>query len=576
MNEVLKHKQITQFQQSYIPTHHDLEDNEEVILLYEDKDYFDIIPPPKKKTTSQMQSSSQQNCASPEVLTLPDEPESNSQINTPQKTAKDHADVPRIGRENYFLTQMFDDLTPEQVPVIPKYIDGFAFYKVKSDYSNWTRKTSDLRYFNMHTSSKSGYYGYRKIGRCEGSWVCKNPNCAFKSTSYQHQPNHINWKGIHGNRKIKICDICEHIPEHKGCGARKLIDFDPNTEEATVYHLGNHTCWKQPDTESTQQIRRLKARESTKMGSAKTMAIEEIAAHIEVGDMEGADEEADYWSNLRASMWYHNEVNPSYGHDVISFDAVGMMKQKTDKRDTYHIHHINNGNLNNSSDYVFKASRRMAHLAISMDVDSNEKSVLQDKNAYFDAMHKRIHGFKSLGLWMYHPAMRKILRLASMDICSENSKDIAMFFHLFNEILEKESGNAGYKFNPCTFMCDEGSANYKVIEMEYGNEFTKERVVGCQWHFKNDMTWKSLQVGPDMKELFTRLCKNLCTVTTVAKYNVIKSQLDEIAKVYPTIDSWIDWWHGCRKHIFGPFCGAGLPSVTLSEQGNAGWHTRSL
>ena len=26
-------------------------------------------------------------------------------------------------------------------------------------------------------------------------------------------------------------------------------------------------------------------------------------------------------------------------------------------------------------------------------------------------------------------------------------------------------------------MCDEGSANYKAIEMEYGNDFTKERVV---------------------------------------------------------------------------------------------------
>ena len=163
-----------------------------------------------------------------------------------------------------------------------------------------------------------------------------------------------------------------------------------------------------------------------------------------------------------------------------------------------------------------------------------------------------------------------------MDICSENSKDIAMFFHLFNEILEKETGKPGYKFNPCTFMCDEGSANYKAIEMEYGTDFTKERVVGCQWHFKNDMTWKSWQVGPDMRELFTRLCKNLCTATTVAKYNVIKSQLDEIAKVYPTIESWIDWWHECRKHIFGPFCGAGLPGVNLSEQGNAGWHTRTL
>ena len=99
-----------------------------------------------------------------------------------------------------------------------------------------------------------------------------------------------------------------------------------------------------------------------------------------------------------------------------SFDAVGIMKQKTDKRDTYHIYQINNGNLNNSSDYIFKASKRMAQLAISMDVDSPEKSVLQEENAYFDATHTQIHGFKSLGLWMYHLAMRKIMRLAGMDI----------------------------------------------------------------------------------------------------------------------------------------------------------------
>ena len=35
------------------------------------------------------------------------------------------------------------------------------------------------------------------------------------------------------------------------------------------------------------------------MGSAKSMAIEEIAACTELGDMEGADEEADYRSDLR-------------------------------------------------------------------------------------------------------------------------------------------------------------------------------------------------------------------------------------------------------------------------------------
>ena len=107
VNEVVKHQEITQFQQTYILTG---DDYEEVIILYEDEDYFDIIPPLKKKTTShQMQSSSQQNCTMPEVLTLQDEHECHSQINTTQKTAKDHSDVPRIGRGNYFPTQMFDE-----------------------------------------------------------------------------------------------------------------------------------------------------------------------------------------------------------------------------------------------------------------------------------------------------------------------------------------------------------------------------------------------------------------------------------------------------------------------------------
>ena len=61
-----------------------------------------------------------------------------------RKLNKECADVPTIGRGNYFPTQMCDDLTPEDVPLILKYIDGFALYKVKTDYKNWTRKTSDL------------------------------------------------------------------------------------------------------------------------------------------------------------------------------------------------------------------------------------------------------------------------------------------------------------------------------------------------------------------------------------------------------------------------------------------------
>ena len=40
----------------------------------------------------------------------------------------------------------------------------------------------------------------------------------------------------------------------------------------------------------------------------------------------------------------------------------------------------------------------------------------------------------------------------------------------------------------------------------------------------------------------------------------------------PAIQKWIQWWDD-RSHIFTPYRGGGLPSVNLSEQGNAGWVT---
>ena len=63
----------------------------------------------------------------------------------------------------------------------------------------------------------------------------------------------------------------------------------------------------------------------------------------------------------------------------------------------------------------------------------------------------------------------------------------------------------------------------------------------------------------------------LCHVTTVAKYTILKSKLDEIAKMSPRIVKWLECWHQRKSHIFGPFCYPGLPGVNLAEQGNSSW-----
>ena len=156
-----------------------------------------------------------------------------------------------------------------------------------------------------------------------------------------------------------------------------------------------------------------------------------------------------------------------------------------------------------------------------------------------------------------------------MEIQSENYEDIALFFKLFNEILSAMKDEAGYKFNPRYFMCDEAGANYKAIAHVYRTEFCAIRVKGCQWRFKSDVKNHVSKLKPQDQETFISTYNALCDVTTVADYNCLKLVLDKLADRNPEIKPFILYWDPRKSHIFQPFCGAGLPGVNLSEQGNA-------
>ena len=108
--------------------------------------------------------------------------------------------------------------------------------------------------------------------------------------------------------------------------------------------------------------------------------------------------------------------------------------------------------------------------------------------------------------------------------------------------------------------------------MVYGEDFCKERVVGCQWHFLSDVKKKANLLPEASKEHFTAICRKLCNSTTgVSQYNLLKGRLEGIAKKCDTLVPWIKWLDVRRSHIFAPFRGAGLPRVNLSEIENAGW-----
>ena len=177
---------------------------------------------------------------------------------------------------------------------------------------------------------------------------------------------------------------------------------------ATVYHLGDHRCSLQVDHAKRSRILKKRLEERNPTGSAKEVGLREVGLLIESGEMDMAAAEAENWVDRRAAKRQMENLLPTAGHDHNSFDAVGLIKRTTDTRDKYYIYKIGNRNLSGGSDYVFKSSKKMAEIAILMDVDGPE-NILQLENAYFDTTHTHVYGFKTLAMWLVHPAMKQIL-----------------------------------------------------------------------------------------------------------------------------------------------------------------------
>ena len=477
-----------------------------------------------------------------------------------------------ISRGKPFPTWYFENKEPEYVPNIPLDIDGTAYYQIRTTQKKWNHVTADLRHFTMTTSSREGFQGYRRIGTCEGSFVCRNECCPFVATSRNHVPNRASWRSLKGHRNMRICAICDRTGFREGCGAKKLVEFNEVSGIATVYHLGSHKCGLKIDMTQRNSIIKNRIQERNLSGKAKEVSLQEIGKFIQAGSMDLAASEAGAWVDRRAVKRQMEILTPQSGADHNSFDAVGILKATTDKKDPYYIYNIGNKNYSQfgnmaGTDHVFKSSRKMAQLALQMDVDA-EENILQLENAYFDATHTRVYGFKTFALWLLHPAMKQMIWLASMEIRSENHIHIAVFFRLFNQMLAEIKGEEGFMFKPRYFICDEGGANYKAVREVYGDDFCKNRVKGCQWHFKSDKTKHANKVGVNRRPRFEAICNEMCTVTTVAGFNGLMVELKTIAEEYPELKPFVEYWDRRKSHVFGPYRGGGIPGMNLSEPGN--------
>ena len=144
-------------------------------------------------------------------------------------------------------------------------------------------------------------------------------------------------------------------------------------------------------------------------------------------------------------------------------------------------------------------------------MDLEGTGFLREEFAFIDVMHDRCRDYKTATLWTYHPSMRKLLRLAVMDIEKENTENLTLFWHIFNRMLQEVSGQPDYRFNPIGFIADEHQANFKATKAVFG-EVGAKRIKTCEFHFKQSverhMAYLSVEFREEFKKMHTTCWKH--------------------------------------------------------------------
>ena len=122
----------------------------------------------------------------------------------------------------------------------------------------------------------------------------------------------------------------------------------------------------------------------------------------------------------------------------------------------------------------------MWHIAPDMGQKGPENP-LQSEEVYFDGSHLQWICYKTLALFVYHPAMQCILRTATIEVKSKSTWEISFFWKLLNKVLSKIM-NREYILNPKAIRVDKNGANYCAIKEVFGVDCMAFKVIRCQMH----------------------------------------------------------------------------------------------
>ncbi|KAK3712983.1 hypothetical protein QZH41_012837 [Actinostola sp. cb2023] len=381
---------------------------------------------------------------------------------------------------------------------------------------------------------------------------------------------------IHKSKKKK-CFICEFEASYVPCSAIKVWEFYNDRKKVTVYHKGMHTCHAIPLNQTDVGIEQQLEEDFKKHASLKPSeaASNTMVAALKDGNSswEEIDKMAYTLADTRRIQDTKAKVKRSlelHGH---SLDALCQFKKFCDQKDPYLVYKINDERQNGDLTYVFQCSRFQAQLALSM--DSSKDGVLHGQYCYADATHKHCPGFKTITTWVYHPLLRKLVKLATMESMKEDTDAMIKFWSLFNEILQDITGDPQYVFNPTGWVLDEAGAQWNAVRIVFGEQ-SIPKVIGCEFHYKQSVGRKAAKLTEPDKSEFETLADALLQANTVSTFEKKRADINRFIKERPKergfLSTWVSWWIDRKTHIFRAFKATMLtPRMNMAETGHSTW-----
>ena len=264
------------------------------------------------------------------------------------------------------------DLTTENISQVPYNINGNHHYKIPVSGTNWHKLQEDERWFFMRSSTMRHTNKVKKIGKCLGSYTCRNDTCPKYTSGKGRNTYAFTCIGLN----FQECKTCGSVAKREFCGALKSTTFDPETHKLEVTYVGHHTCSLKSRVSYTMIASPVKRSilkpilQKNPNATAKHIAEEAAENFLRMGKPGMAKESVKLSQDRRLVSSIKEEILKVVSKkDPNSFHAIAYLRDDLKTIDPYLIFKINDGTLNDEISYVYKSSKCAAQLALEMDCE---------------------------------------------------------------------------------------------------------------------------------------------------------------------------------------------------------------